>query len=627
MTTCLPQSRLWVCLAACLVLAGCNQATNNSAQIQALNDKIRDLEQREQALQLQSERDKLAAERAALDAERKSLEAQQQAFAAAGAQVSPTVSVEPSSSPDSRPRGPSPAANGDRDDDANLARAEPEPARDSYNVFYEHLHEGGRWFNDDTYGYVWQPDVAAADPNWRPYTDGHWAYTDRGWTWVSNETFGWACYHYGRWARLRDHGWIWTPGSQWAPAWVSWRESDADDCVGWAPLPPECEPQPTMHVEGWVDRYYDIGPAAYAFVKIADLVRPSYRQVTLPPQENVTLIERTKNVTNIYYNNQVVNNFGPQYERIVQRVGQPITKYQIDYTVPSQPNAAFQTVPSGNRLQVVAPAPRLQPRATVQPVVVQTIQNTQVEHGWQNVDPNRAQQLRQRLAQAEPQVPKDLPPKPTPPPKPLIVARQSPAPASGTSSGAPPAAPAPSLAAERARLEAERARLEQQRQALQQNRPGTAPGNPLPPPPATAPANPGAVTRATPANPPAATGRTSPSPQTTNVSAAPTSPPAAPQQSEAQRQAQLKAQQDAAQKQAEQQRQQQAQQQQQQAEAQRQAQVKAQQDAAQRQAEQQRQQQAQEAARQQQLKAQEAKALAEKRAKEPTPTPGQSQSR
>ena len=31
-------------------------------------------------------------------------------------------------------------------------------------------------------------------------------------------------------------GWFWVPGRRWAPAWVSWRQSD--DYLAWAPLPP-----------------------------------------------------------------------------------------------------------------------------------------------------------------------------------------------------------------------------------------------------------------------------------------------------------------------------------------------------------------------------------------------------
>ena len=108
--------------------------------------------------------------------------------------------------------------------------------------------------------------------DWRPYRDGHWVWTDRGWYWDSNEPFGWATYHYGRWTRLRGTGWCWVPGRQWAPAWVSWRESS--DHVGWAPLPPEVADDSQTRVGGWVDNYYGIGPEAYSFVKIGDLSRP-----------------------------------------------------------------------------------------------------------------------------------------------------------------------------------------------------------------------------------------------------------------------------------------------------------------------------------------------------------------
>lgn len=582
---------LW--LAVSLVFAGCNQPADNSAQIQTLNDKIRGLEQREQELKLQGERDKLDAERAALNAERQSLEAQK-AGLASGPPVNRPVLLTAASSNGHSARharysdpDDSDAGSSDVDDD------QPPPSEASYDIFYEDLQEGGHWFDDATYGYVWQPDVAADDPDWRPYTDGHWVYTDRGWTWVSNESFGWACYHYGRWARLRERGWIWVPGDQWAPAWVSWRQSDDDDYVGWAPLPPECEPRSGVRVQGWVDQYYDIGPAAYVFLKIADLVRPSYRQAVLPPQQNVTFIERTKNITDIYYNNQSVNVVGPRYEQVLQRVNHPIPKYQIDYVTPPQPNAPFHTAVAGNRLQVVAPPSRLAPRATVTPPAPQPIRNATVERGWQNVDPDHARQIRQALARSEPQVPKSLPPQPVPPRKPMIAAGRTPA--------SPPAAN--DAAAQRARLEAERARLEQQKQALEQR------GQPPPAAPAHQPPQPApALAPHSPA--PAAASRQA---QEREVRPGPTEPqrlqaqnPQGPnaQEEAAQRQAeQQRAQQEAARRQAAQQQQQQ---QQQAAEQQRAQQLNAQrqqQEAAQREAEQQRQQQ-QAAARQHELEVQ-----------------------
>ena len=104
----------------------------------------------------------------------------------------------------------------------------------SVDFFYDNL-SGGNWIDVEGYGYGWQPDVAVNDTNWRPYADGYWAYTDDGWTWISYEDFGWATYHYGRWANLADYGWTWFPGTDldWGPAWVSWRTGG--DYVGWAP--------------------------------------------------------------------------------------------------------------------------------------------------------------------------------------------------------------------------------------------------------------------------------------------------------------------------------------------------------------------------------------------------------
>src|SRR5213594_3752951 len=92
----------------------------------------------------------------------------------------------------------------------------------SIDFIYDNL-SGGNWIEAEGYGYGWQPDLAVSDPNWRPYADGYWAYTDYGWTWISYEDFGWATYHYGRWANLADYGWTWFPGSDldWGPAWTS----------------------------------------------------------------------------------------------------------------------------------------------------------------------------------------------------------------------------------------------------------------------------------------------------------------------------------------------------------------------------------------------------------------------
>jgi len=295
----------------------------------------------------------------------------------------------------------------------------------TYDVFYDRLAPDGRWFYDDDYGYVWQPNVAESTSDWRPYADGHWVWTDRGWFWDSNEDFGWATYHYGRWILVAGVGWVWVPGDQWAPAWVSWRQTDDDDYVGWAPLPPEASFSVNVGFHPWCDSYYDIGPAAFAFIRIGDFCRPSYREFCAPPQQNLVLINRTTNITNITYNNNVIYNYGPQYQRVSQlaqqRAGQQVPNYKINYAAQTQRNAAFKTAAQGNQLNVIAPPQKLKPIAAAQPKVAKQLGKAQVERGWKNVPQGQAEQLRHKFAQQAP-VPQTLPAKPVLPGKPQIQA-------------------------------------------------------------------------------------------------------------------------------------------------------------------------------------------------------------
>ncbi len=104
----------------------------------------------------------------------------------------------------------------------------------SVSDFYDPLAAEGAWVNVQPYGRCWHPAHVEAD--WRPYCNGHWEWTDVGWYWVSDEPWSWACYHYGSWVDNPTYGWVWIPGTEWAPAWVVWRESS--DYIGWAPYAP-----------------------------------------------------------------------------------------------------------------------------------------------------------------------------------------------------------------------------------------------------------------------------------------------------------------------------------------------------------------------------------------------------
>src|SRR5215469_5856562 len=273
---------------------------------------------------------------------------------------------------------------------------------DNFDVFYDRLSSDGDWFYDDNYGYVFQPQAEADNSDWRPYADGHWVWTDRGWFWASGEDFGWACYHYGRWIRLAGVGWVWVPGSDWAPAWVSWRESD--DYAGWAPLPPESSVSVTdsFRVSDWSDSFFDVGPAAYVFIRFGDWLRPSYRGYFAPPDRNIVFFNQTRNITNVHIENNVINNFGPQVVNIQQRTGQQVPRYNVNFLAQTDPRAPFKTTREGNQLHVFAPPARLRNVASVRPEVRKQLGAGQVERGWQNVPEAQRAQMRQQLANTHP---------------------------------------------------------------------------------------------------------------------------------------------------------------------------------------------------------------------------------
>lgn len=91
----------------------------------------------------------------------------------------------------------------------------------------------GVWMDVAGLGRVWQPAVSY---DWRPFGDGQWVWTDRGWMWASDEPFGWVVYHYGYWSHWGAAGWLWVPGYEWSPARVHWYSGR--EYIGWAPLPP-----------------------------------------------------------------------------------------------------------------------------------------------------------------------------------------------------------------------------------------------------------------------------------------------------------------------------------------------------------------------------------------------------
>jgi len=185
------------------------------------------------------------------------------------------------------------------------------------DAFYDRLSPYGYWRTTAEYGRVWVPTGVGAD--FQPYSDGHWALTDWGWTYVSDAPWGWAAYHYGRWGYGYGLGWYWVPGRVWAPAWVSWRYGGG--YVGWAPMGPGGYYY-GAHSRAWVavqERHFTqpIRTVAVPSMRTAGVVASMHPQAAISrPQRGGGVIA------------------GPPVANVSRAVGQPIRPAPVAQVLP-----------------------------------------------------------------------------------------------------------------------------------------------------------------------------------------------------------------------------------------------------------------------------------------------------
>lgn len=197
----------------------------------------------------------------------------------------------------------------------------------SLQTFYDELSPYGVWIKDPQYGYVWRPDVDQGE--FRPYyTNGRWAMTEYGNTWVSYYDWGWAPFHYGRWVYNRYNQWVWIPDTIWGPAWVTWRSGGG--YYGWAPLGPSI----TIGIN--FGRYgYRIPDMCWNFVPYSSIYYtsfPRYYHV-----RNRVYIQKTVIINNTYVRNNRTYYTGPRAEEIRRTTNQNVTVYNINRS--SRPGA------------------------------------------------------------------------------------------------------------------------------------------------------------------------------------------------------------------------------------------------------------------------------------------------
>ncbi len=246
-----------------------------------------------------------------------------------------------------------------------LAPARPARASASVSVsfFYDSLAPYGDWVTVPAYGRCWRPAHVAV--GWQPYLDGEWDYTDAGWTWVSFDPWGGDPYHYGTWVFTARFGWVWIPGTVWAPAWVTW--CITDDAYGWAPVPPSF----AVGIGGYFGPAVTVSRRAYVFVPARQFAGVRVNTIRLPEDRNATFLARSRLVTRFSVRGGMLTAGGPALSRVEHASGRRIARVSLSQartravpirsSLEGRRSRATVVVPTHERAKLIAPHERHAP--------------------------------------------------------------------------------------------------------------------------------------------------------------------------------------------------------------------------------------------------------------------------
>ena len=191
----------------------------------------------------------------------------------------------------------------------------------SISFFHSSLAPYGDWVDVSSYGRCWRPRHVAA--GWQPYLYGEWMYTDAGWTWLASDPWGGDPYHYGTWVYDVRYGWVWIPGTVWAPAWVTWRVTS--DYCGWAPVRPSF----AVGSAGYVGPAVSVSSSAYVFVPANRFAGVRVNSVRVPQAQNATFVARSRPMTQFTVQNGALSAGGPLVAQVERASGRHIARVSV----------------------------------------------------------------------------------------------------------------------------------------------------------------------------------------------------------------------------------------------------------------------------------------------------------
>lgn len=216
------------------------------------------------------------------------------------------------------------------------------------SYFHDTLAPYGRWVVTEPYGEVWVPTGIAA--GWDPYWDGEWIWTDYGWTWVSYDPWADVTYHYGTWVWVEPYGWVWEPGTVWAPAWVTWAWTDG--YIGWAPVPATF----VITTSGYAGAPIAVAPTSYVFVPATQFVGVNASTVRVPETQNAAILSRAEKGTRFTISGGVVRATADPPRNFVERVSRKSVHRMGIGKLRARPTTLAGAHISGKRIGVVMPA-------------------------------------------------------------------------------------------------------------------------------------------------------------------------------------------------------------------------------------------------------------------------------